>query len=45
MNVGTAPGDKPGLKWTSKYAAMGANVFNKPAIIDGSRRRSASEDH
>jgi choloylglycine hydrolase len=33
--VGTAPGDKPGLRWTSKYGAIGANFFNKPMIADG----------
>ena len=34
-SVGTAPGDKPGLRWKSKYAAVGANGFNMPAIVDG----------
>ena len=33
--VGTAPGDKPGLRWKSKYGAIGANFFNKPMIADG----------
>lgn len=33
--VGTAPGDKPGLRWKSKYGAIGANLFNKPVIVDG----------
>ncbi len=32
----TGPGDKPGaLKWTAKYAALGLNALNMPAIIDG----------
>jgi choloylglycine hydrolase len=33
--VGTAPGDKPGHRWTGKYGAIGANLFNQPVIIDG----------
>jgi choloylglycine hydrolase len=33
--TGTAPGDKPGLRWKSKYAAAGANGFGMPAIVDG----------
>jgi choloylglycine hydrolase len=33
--VGAAPGGKPGLHWRTKYAAVGANGFNIPAIIDG----------
>ncbi len=33
--VGTAPGDKPGMAWKTKYAAVGANGENLPIIIDG----------
>ena len=33
--VGTAPGDKPGMAWRTKYAAVGANAENLPVIIDG----------
>jgi choloylglycine hydrolase len=33
--VGTAPGDKPGLRWKAKYAMCGANGFGLPAIVDG----------
>jgi choloylglycine hydrolase len=33
--VGTAPGGKPGLRWTSKYASAGANAFGLPIIVDG----------
>ena len=33
--VGSTPGDKPGLHWRSKYAAVGANAFELPIIIDG----------
>jgi choloylglycine hydrolase len=33
--VGTAPGDKPGLRWKTKYGAIGANAFNMPVIVDG----------
>jgi choloylglycine hydrolase len=34
-SVGTAPGGKRGLRWKSKYAAVGANGFDMPAIVDG----------
>ena len=34
-SVGTAPGDKPGLRWKSKYGSVGANGFDLPAIVDG----------
>jgi choloylglycine hydrolase len=33
--VGTAPGDKPGMHWKSKYGAVGTNAFDIPCIIDG----------
>jgi choloylglycine hydrolase len=33
--VGTAPGDRSGLHWTSKYAAAGTNGFDMPAVVDG----------
>lgn len=33
--VGTAPGDKAGLRWKTKYGIVGANAFGMPAIIDG----------
>ena len=33
--VGTAPGDKPGLRWKSKYGSVGANAFGVPVIVDG----------
>lgn len=33
--VGTAPGDKSGLKWKSKYGVVGANAFGLPVTIDG----------
>ncbi len=33
--IGTAPGGKSGLRWTTKYAAVGANAFGMPVIIDG----------
>ena len=38
-SVGTAPGDKPGLRWKSKYAAVGANGFDMPVIVDGLNER------
>jgi choloylglycine hydrolase len=34
-SVGTAPGDKPGIRWKSKYGAVGTNAFGLPCIIDG----------
>ena len=33
--VGTAPGDKPGLRWKTKYATVGANAFGLPVVVDG----------
>jgi choloylglycine hydrolase len=33
--VGTAPGDKPGLHWKTKYAMAGVNAFDLPVIVDG----------
>jgi len=33
--VGTAPGGKRGLRWTTKYGIMGANAFDLPVVVDG----------
>jgi choloylglycine hydrolase len=33
--VGTAPGDKPGGRWKTKYAVAGANGFGMPIVVDG----------
>jgi choloylglycine hydrolase len=33
--VGSAPGNKPGLAWTSKYAAIGTNTLGMPYITTG----------
>jgi choloylglycine hydrolase len=33
--VGTLPDGKRGLKWTSKYAFIGANAGGQPVILDG----------
>jgi choloylglycine hydrolase len=33
--VGTAPGDKPGLRWKTKYGTVGANAFDMPVVVDG----------
>ena len=33
--VGTAPGDKPGLRWKSRYGIVGTNAFDLPVIVDG----------
>src|SRR5581483_10044897 len=34
-HVGTAPGNMPGLRWTSKYGVVGINAFDMPVVIDG----------
>ena len=34
-SVGTAPGNKPGLRWKSKYGSVGTNALGVPAILDG----------
>ncbi len=34
-SIGTAPGDKPGLRWKSKYGIVGANGLGMPVVIDG----------
>jgi choloylglycine hydrolase len=33
--VATAPDDKPGIRWKSKYGVAGANAFGRPVIVDG----------
>lgn len=33
--VGTAPGDKAGLRWKTKYRIVGTNAFELPVIVDG----------
>ncbi len=33
--AGTAPGDKPGLGWITKYGIVGANGFDMPVTVDG----------
>ncbi len=33
--TGTAPDGAPGLKWTSKYACVGANGVGMPVMVDG----------
>ncbi len=33
--VGTAPGDKPGLHWKTKYGIVGTNAFDLPVTVDG----------
>ena len=33
--VGTAPGEKPGLRWQSKYGSTGTNGLNMPVLSDG----------
>src|SRR3954470_2459383 len=31
--VGTAPGDRPGLRWTTKYGSVGFNAFDMPVAV------------
>jgi choloylglycine hydrolase len=33
--VGAAPGDLPGLRWTTRYGFVGANAFGLPVAVDG----------
>lgn len=33
--TGTAPGGQPGLRWTTKYATVGANAFGMDVVLDG----------
>lgn len=33
--TGTTPDNKPGLRWNSKYASVGANFIDMPYVIDG----------
>lgn len=33
--VGTAPGNRPGLRWTARYAAVGVNAYDLPLLVDG----------
>jgi choloylglycine hydrolase len=33
--VGTATGDKVGLRWKAKYGIVGTNAFDLPVIVDG----------
>ena len=40
--TGTAPDGKPGLKWSSKYACVGANGVGLPIIIDGLNEKGLS---
>jgi choloylglycine hydrolase len=40
--VGTAPGDKPGLRWKTKYGIIGINAFDMPVIVDGLNEKGLS---
>jgi choloylglycine hydrolase len=33
--VGSAPGGKAGMKWTTRYGLAGANAFGMPVVVDG----------
>lgn len=35
VRTGTTPDGKPGLKWTTKYASVGANGAGLPIMLDG----------
>ena len=37
--VGTTRDNRPGLRWTSRYGAAGANAFGMPVLIDGVNER------
>jgi choloylglycine hydrolase len=39
---GTAPGDKPGLRWKTKYGIIGTNAFDMPVIVDGLNEKGLS---
>lgn len=34
-SIGTAPNNRPGLRWKSMYAIVGANMFGLPLVVDG----------
>jgi choloylglycine hydrolase len=40
--IGTAPGNKPGLRWKTKYRTVGANAFDLPVVIDGINEQGLS---
>jgi choloylglycine hydrolase len=40
--VGTPPGNKPGLRWKSKYGIIGTNAFDMPVIVDGLNEKGLS---
>jgi choloylglycine hydrolase len=40
--VGTAPGDKPGLHWLTKYGTVGVNAFDMPVVVDGINEQGLS---
>jgi choloylglycine hydrolase len=33
--MGTTPGDKPGIRWKTKYGIVGSNGFGLPMIVEG----------
>ncbi len=40
--VGTAPGQQAGLHWKTRYAAVGTNGFDAPAIVEGFNEKGLS---
>ncbi len=40
--IGTAPGDKLGIRWKTKYGIVGANAFGMPVTVDGVNEKGLS---
>ena len=40
--TGTAPGNGPGLRWTTKYGTIGTNAFDLPVVVDGINEKGLS---
>jgi choloylglycine hydrolase len=40
--VGTASGNKSGLRWKTKYGSIGANAFAMPVVVDGINEKGLS---
>jgi choloylglycine hydrolase len=40
--IGTAPGDRPGFRWKSRYGIVGANAFGLPVTVDGLNEKGLS---
>ncbi len=42
LYFGSTPGGQPGLKWTTKYGAVGPNAFGLPVLVDGVNEKGLS---